>query len=189
LGFAATVCRFVLGEVFLLAGLAKIADRNAFEAATARYGLLPTRLVRPVARWLPILEVAAGGALVVGAGVVYASAALGAALVGFTLVVGLSLVRGETFDCGCRAAGAPRKIGWGVVARNLVLIAAAVVAAIEAPHALALDALVAGSSDSVGSSDAAALLFATALGVLTVVLAGESISLHRATRASGRSGT
>jgi len=189
MGLAATACRFVVGEVFLLAGLAKIADRNAFEAATARYGLLPTRFVRPVARWMPILEVAAGGALLIGAGVVYASAALAGALVAFTAVVGVSLLRGESFDCGCRAAGAPRKIGWGVVIRNLVLIAMAVVAAIEAPHVLALDSLAGGASDSISASDATAILFATGLAVLAVVLAGEAVSLHRAVRASERRAT
>lgn len=45
--------RFVVAFTFLWAALPKLFDTAAFERAVANYGLLPQRLVRPIARWLP----------------------------------------------------------------------------------------------------------------------------------------
>jgi uncharacterized membrane protein YphA (DoxX/SURF4 family) len=182
---AATACRFLVGEVFLLAGLAKLADRKSFESAMIQYGLLPPRLVRPVTRSLPLLELAAGGLLLVGLGLGFVSAAVAGALVLFSVAVAANLLRGMSFDCGCRAPGTPRKIGWAIVARNAALIAMGIVAAIDAPPALALDRLVgAGSSSTVSASDAIALLVATGLGVFILTLVPEAVTLRRLTVAT-----
>jgi uncharacterized membrane protein YphA (DoxX/SURF4 family) len=189
MALAATVCRYVVGVLFLSAGLAKLADRSNFEFAVGRYGLLSPRFVRPAALSLPVLELAAGALLILGLGLVYASVAVTAALVVFTVAIGINLARGESFDCGCRAGGAPRKIGAGVLLRNVVVAAMAVVAAIKAPPALALDAYVGGRSGALSSSDAVALLVAAAVGVLAITLVGEAFSLRRAVAARQGRGT
>jgi putative oxidoreductase len=177
---ASTACRFLVGEVFLLAGLAKLADRKSFETAMIQYGLLPPRLVRPATQALPLLELGGGGLLLVGLGLVFVSTAVAGALVLFSVAVAANLVRGKSFDCGCRAPGAPRKIGWGLIARNAMLVAMGVLAASEAPPVLALDRLTgAGSSSAVGAGDAIALLVATGLGVFVVTLVPDALTLRR----------
>jgi hypothetical protein len=181
---AATGCRFFIGAIFLFAGLAKIGRRAEFAQAVERYDLLPSRLVRPVATWLPRLELIVGALLTGGLGIVYASAAVAGVLTIFSLAIAVNLLRGRTFDCGCVAVGAPRKIGWASVSRNGVLTAMAVLAAAEAPSTLSLDALLPGrTSGSVGTGDAFALLLVAPMLVLALTLVHEAHSVRSAIRA------
>ena len=145
-----------------------------------QYGLLRPRFVGPATRLLPPFELVASVFLLAGLGIAYVSGVLAGALVVFTVAVGINLARGRSFDCGCRAAGAPSKIGWPIVARNGVLIAMAILVAIAAPPVVALDGLLASGSSSVGAGDAVALFVSSALTVFTLTLLPEALSLHRA---------
>jgi uncharacterized membrane protein YphA (DoxX/SURF4 family) len=176
---AALEFRFLIGAIFLFAGLAKLATRPQFAAAVHRYALLPQHLEHPVALWLPFAELLGGLLLLVGLGVVYASAGIAVVLLIFSFAVGISLLRGERFDCGCRALGAPRTIGWPLVGRNALLATMAVLTAIQAPRAFALDAAFGRSASTVSSSDAFALLLAACSSVLVLTLVQEAISLKR----------
>jgi uncharacterized membrane protein YphA (DoxX/SURF4 family) len=186
--YAATVFRFVAGAVFLLAGLAKAARRDEFQDALARYELLPVRWLRPVARWLPAVEIVLGGALLLGFGTRAVAAALAAALVLFSGAVAINLLRGRSFDCGCLAIGAPRRIGWVTIARNVALAAMAVGAAWRPSSTLALDALTPWRpTPSLGSATGIALLLAVLAAVLAATLAEEALRLRTATKnAMGR---
>lgn len=184
MALAATGSRYLLGAIFVFAGLAKLSSRREFTEAIERYGILPHRLIRPVANLLPFFELLSGVLLIVGLGIVFTSAALAATVIAFTIAIGINLARGESFDCGCRALGAPRKIGWAVVGRNVLLAAIAVLTAIEAPAVLALDARFGGrSANAVSSSDAFAVLFSACIAVLAFTLLEEALSLNRAVAA------
>jgi Methylamine utilisation protein MauE len=176
------MARFFLGAVFTLAGAAKMWRRSEFEHAVARYELIPAGRTRLVAEWLPRFELAAGVLLLTGLGVRAAGVAVAAVLVVFSLAVGINLLRGRSFDCGCLGLGAPRKIGWGLVARNVALAACASVAAAVAPSALALDALLPWSTgQSIAARDALALLLTAVAGALAISLFSHAFHLRRAT--------
>jgi uncharacterized membrane protein YphA (DoxX/SURF4 family) len=181
-GFAAVAFRFVLGTVFALAGLAKLPRRAQFEDAVRGYRLVPDRLASPIARWLPVVEVAAGTLLLLGLGTAPVAGLLGVFLVVFTGAVAINLARGRAIDCGCYGAGPARTIGWPTLVRNLGLLAMAVVVAAEAPAAFALDAMLGlGSRHGVSSANAVGLLVAATVAVVGFTAAREALDLRRLT--------
>ena len=182
MGFAAVAFRFVLGTVFALAGLAKLPRGAQFEDAVRGYRLVPDRLAPPIARWLPVLELAAGALLLLGLGTAPVAALLGAVLVVFTGAVAINLARGRAIDCGCYGAGPSRTIGWSTLVRNLGLLAMAVVVTAVAPAAFALDSVLGlGSRHGVSSQDAVGLLVAATVAVLSFSFAREALDLRALT--------
>ena len=180
MGFAAVAFRFVLGTVFALAGLAKLPRRAKFEEAVRGYRLVPERLASPIARWLPVVELAAGTLLLLGLATAPVAALLGAFLVFFAGAVAINLARGRAIDCGCYGAGPARTIGWPTLVRNLGLLAMAVVVAVEAPSAFGLDAVLGlGSRHDVSSRNAVGLLVAATVAVLVFSFAREALDLRR----------
>jgi uncharacterized membrane protein YphA (DoxX/SURF4 family) len=192
--FAAVAFRFVLGTVFALAGLAKLPRRAQFEAAVRGYRLVPDRAVGPIARWLPLVEVAAGGLLLLGLGTAPVAALLAVFLVVFTGAVAINLARGRAIDCGCYGAGPSRTIGRSTLVRNLGLLAMAVVVTAEAPASFGLDAVLGfGSRHGVSSGNAVGLLLGATVAVLAVAVAREAVDLRGLTisytrKASGELG-
>lgn len=179
--------RFIVGFVFLLAGGAKLPRRNEFERAVRAYGLLPSGFVRPVARALPGVEVALGVLMLLGLGTAPVASFVGVTLLAFSLAVALNLARGRDLDCGCFAVGAPRHIGWPLIARNLVLIGmTAAVAAASSPAALSLDEFSSTRGSSVASASAFALAMSAALAVLALTLVGELVRLRSLEAAPAR---
>lgn len=87
--------RFVLASVFILAGLAKLPRRREFEQAVRRYELVPARFARPIATWLPPLELACGLLLVAGLATAPVSLLLASLLCLFTGAVAVNLLRGR----------------------------------------------------------------------------------------------
>jgi hypothetical protein len=116
-----------LALVMLAAAWHKLSDPDAFFGSLAAYGLLPQALVPLVARLLPILEVALAVAILVPVTRPPALLALAALVVLYAVAMAINLLRGRhDIDCGC--GGASHPLSWGLVARNLVLAAAALVA-------------------------------------------------------------
>jgi uncharacterized membrane protein YphA (DoxX/SURF4 family) len=171
-------CRFVLGVVFLLAGLAKLPRLRDFEATVGGYGLLPTRWVPTVARSIPTVELVIGALLLAGFETRWVALATASVLVVFSAAVVVNLARGRELDCGCFAVGAPRRIGWLLVARNIVLVALSIVAVVSVPRVLGLDELIGGGSSGVGDGDAIALLIAAAALVIGAAVVAEALQLR-----------
>lgn len=95
--------RWVLGLVFVYAGLVKLVDPQSFGAVVGGYGLLPVGLVGPVSILLPGLEVLAGLGLVLDA-----RGSLGAILgmtFIFLVVLSYGIWLGLDVDCGCYGPG------------------------------------------------------------------------------------
>jgi hypothetical protein len=143
----ACVLRAALAVVLAGAAVHKLRDPAAFRAALAAYRLLPAPAVTPAAALLVAAELAAAGALL-GAlrhEPLRVAALGGAALLGlYGAAIAVNLRRGRRhIDCGCAGPGARRPIHEALVARNAVLAALALGAALPAGgRALgALDAL------------------------------------------------
>jgi uncharacterized membrane protein YphA (DoxX/SURF4 family) len=127
--WVATVARWVLGGVFLVAGALKLPDPDAAVRAVRAYRLLPEPLVAPVAFGLPVLEIAVGLALVAGVFVRTAAVAGAALLVVFLAGVGSAWARGLQIDCGCFGGGGEVAAGETAypaeVVRDVALLAVA----------------------------------------------------------------
>ena len=59
--------RLTAAGIWLFAGITKLADLDGFRAQVAAYQVLPHALVSPFSYGLPLVEVAIGGYLLVGA--------------------------------------------------------------------------------------------------------------------------
>ena len=130
----------VLAAVFGTAGPPKLAARDAFAGVLANYRLLPDRLVTPVALVLPGLEIAVALGLLLPA--TRPPAALGACLLLllFAAAMAVNLLRGRSdIDCGCAIGLLRERIGWPLVARNLLLAVVALLLAWGRPVARALE--------------------------------------------------
>jgi uncharacterized membrane protein YphA (DoxX/SURF4 family) len=126
----------LLAGIFLPSALSKLRAIDELEGIVADYRLLPEPLVRPVARALPIVEIAAG-LLLLWPGTRAAGAILAIALLLlFVAAMAINLARGRReIDCGCFLGRQKERIGWRLVARNLLLVALAAPLALVEPAA------------------------------------------------------
>jgi hypothetical protein len=122
----AAICVALTAALLLHAAAAKAGDLALFEQHLAAYGV-PPRLLGSAARLLPAAEGLTVIALLSpwrGAG-----AALAAALLLlYAAAMAWQRLHGRVLDCGC--GGAPLRVSWALVARNLVLAAIAAAAAV-----------------------------------------------------------
>ena len=93
--------QFVLAALFVVAGLAKIADPPGFAHEIHNYRILPGAAVNVVALVLPWLEVVTGVALFLGICRRTAAQIFGVLLLVFIVALGVNLARGRPVDCGC----------------------------------------------------------------------------------------
>lgn len=121
----------------------KLADHLMFRATLADYGLLPERAVAPAAMGLALAEALIAIGLVIPQSRVPAAFAAAALLSVYAWAIAVNLRRGHvTIDCGCGGPG--HGLSWFLVARNVGLVAVALLAAMTAAARPlgALDALV-----------------------------------------------
>jgi hypothetical protein len=122
--------RLCLGLLFATAASHKLRDPHAFRDTLERYELLPAAFVGPVGVALM------GGELVIAFTVLFLHVACiaGAAVLAlYTVAIALNLARGRTdLGCGCMGPAASAPISGWLVLRNVVLLAAAVVASFPA---------------------------------------------------------
>jgi hypothetical protein len=116
-----------LALVMFAAAWHKFSEADEFAGALADYRLLPQPAVALVARVLPVVEVLIGTGVLIPATRVWALIALTALVSLYALAIGINLGRGRhDIDCGC--GGESHPLSWGLVLRNLVLGAAALIA-------------------------------------------------------------
>jgi hypothetical protein len=117
-----------LALVVFAAALHKLTQPAAFAGALAAYRLLPPRAVAAAARLLPLAEAALGVGILLPLTRMSSLVALAALLALYAAAMAINLARGRRdIDCGC--GGAVQPLSWGLVARNSVLVAAALLAA------------------------------------------------------------
>jgi uncharacterized membrane protein YphA (DoxX/SURF4 family) len=112
--------RVALGAIFVAAGALKLGDPLAFARVIDAYAILPERLVTLVAAVLPWIEIAAGGALIVGRWSTGGALVVLALLAAFLVVAGVTLARGLDPECGCFGPGS-RRVGAGLIVQDVIL--------------------------------------------------------------------
>ncbi len=138
------VIRLLLAAVFATAAVAKLAGGSSLVETLQAFGV-STRVARPTAMLLPLVELAVAAALVPATTARYGAFGAAGLLAVFTAAVAYQLLRGRQPACNCfgRLMAAP--IGPGTIARNVVLLAAACFVARggQAPSPTPLQAIVA----------------------------------------------
>ena len=95
------VARLLLGAIFVVAAVPKIADPPSFAHMVSNYTIIPPGFVNSAALLLPWIEMLAGIALVVGIFRQTAAKLVGILLVVFVLGIGINLARDHAVQCGC----------------------------------------------------------------------------------------
>jgi uncharacterized membrane protein YphA (DoxX/SURF4 family)/peroxiredoxin len=129
---ALVLARLCLAAVFIVAGVAKLADRQGTRQALADFNV-PRRLADPLLLLLPAAELAVATALVFPTTARWGAA--GSLVLLALFVVGLTRVlrRGEAPDCHCFGQVHSKPASWVTVARNLVLALLAAYVALAGP--------------------------------------------------------
>jgi putative oxidoreductase len=120
-------CRVVLGALFIWAAVTKLPDMAAFAQDVANYRVVPPALVPFVASAVVGIEILAGAALVIGWMARPAAMVIAGLLTVFIAFISQALLRGIDLRCGCFGGDEPAS--WWTVARDLAMLAAAVLVA------------------------------------------------------------
>jgi hypothetical protein len=117
-----------LALVLFAAAWHKLSEPEVFAGALQAYALLPAAGVMPAARLLPWVEIATGVGLLIPATRAPALAMFACLILLYAAAMALNLWRGRRqIDCGC--GGDAHPLSWGLVLRNGVLAAAALLVA------------------------------------------------------------
>ncbi len=118
-----TLCRLVLGGIFIYAGLAKIAHPHEFAKIIANYAILPDFLVTLPALVLPWLELIAGIFLLIGFWARSSALLLSLLLLVFMAALGFNALRGINVSCGCFSTSASdTENAYVLVFRDLLIL-------------------------------------------------------------------
>lgn len=118
------LARLILAGVFLVAGIAKLADRNGSASAIEGFGI-PQRLANPLGTLLPIAEIAVAMLLLPAPTARWGAVGALALLLAFIGGIGVNLARGRQPDCHCFGQLHSEPAGWPTIARNSALAAVA----------------------------------------------------------------
>jgi uncharacterized membrane protein YphA (DoxX/SURF4 family)/peroxiredoxin len=129
---ALVIARLGLAAVFVVAGVAKLADRPGTRQALANFDV-PARLVDPFALLLPLAELAAATALVFPTTARWGATGSLVLLALFAVGLTRALRRGEAPDCHCFGQLHSKPASWTTVARNVVLALPAAYVALTGP--------------------------------------------------------
>ena len=125
-GWFLVTLRWVLGLIFLYAGIAKWRASQDFADSIASFWLLPNAAINVLALSLPYFEILTACLLLTGwrkhvgaLAVIVMTSVFAAAMVS-------ALAKGLTVDCGCFGGGTPSRLHtWTSLGRDLLLLVAA----------------------------------------------------------------
>lgn len=118
------VASLVLGAVFVVSGVTKVAAPTQWRAQSADLGV-----PGPVATVVPFVELAVGALLVAQLARSFAAMVAALLLVAFTFLLIVRLAQGRRPPCACFGTLSTKPIGWTNVVRNVVFLALAGVVA------------------------------------------------------------
>lgn len=118
------IVRFILGSIFIIAGIPKILDTASFATAVYNYHLLPDTFINLFAIILPWLEVIIGGMLILGIWMPGAVILYNLLMVAFIGALSFNTARGLDISCGCFSTDSSDIIGKGTIFRDLIIFCA-----------------------------------------------------------------
>lgn len=124
LDVALLLTRSLLAGVFVVAGAAKLADREGTRRAVANFGV-PAPLASPFAALLPLAELVVAAALIPAFTAWWGAVGALALLLLFCAGIAANLARGREPECRCFGQLRAEPAGWKTLGRNGVLAALA----------------------------------------------------------------
>src|SRR5438270_5390925 len=118
------IVRLLLAVVFLVAGLAKLADLAGSRQALRDFGV-PARLANPFGVLLPLAELAVVVALLLPISAWWGGLGSLILLLLFVAGIGYNLAQGRQPDCHCFGQLHSAPAGWPTLMRNVMLAALA----------------------------------------------------------------
>jgi len=119
---ALLLSRFLIGTVFIVASIDKIASPAVFAASVEAYRMLPLWSVNFLALVIPWLELICGILLLTGVYLRGSSVIMAAFLVIFIAAISSAILRHLTIDCGCFGSGVSSPVSWLRVAEDAGLL-------------------------------------------------------------------
>ncbi len=113
--------RWILGLVFVVAAIDKIAAPEIFAGSIEAYKILPVPVINLFALVIPWIELLCGLFLLAGVRLRASAFLVSALLVVFLFAIISAIVRNLNIDCGCFGAHAT-PVGWKKVAENVALL-------------------------------------------------------------------
>lgn len=139
-----TIGRLFVGSLLIIAGLLKIrAGSQWFLQNILAFSLVKGKLAWFLAQWLPWIEILCGGLLFIGLMVPLITVASFTLLLGFTLVVISTFLRGASVNCGCfgeRHDSKSAQVRWAVAYRNFMLTGILVLVYLGGTTSISVDA-------------------------------------------------
>lgn len=105
------IIRFVLGGLFIAAGVIKLHDPEAFTVVIKAFGLVPDDVVGPLSIALPIIEILAGTGMIFD--LPLSLHGMTVLLVFFMAVLLYGMHLGLDIDCGCYGPEDPESRAFG----------------------------------------------------------------------------
>ncbi len=116
------ISRAILGFVFIVAAVEKVAQPEVFAASIIAYKILPVALVNIFALIVSWTELLSGILLITGYRVRASSAILTGLLVVFIVAILSAMARGMTIDCGCFGGAGGTTVGWFKILEDMGLL-------------------------------------------------------------------
>jgi thiol-disulfide isomerase/thioredoxin/uncharacterized membrane protein YphA (DoxX/SURF4 family) len=113
--------RVALAAVFVIAGLAKLADRPGSRTALSEFGV-PGGLNGILAIGLPLAELAVAASLLAGSTARFGAGAAVGLLLAFSAAITATLLRGGEVECHCFGGLGSGPLRWNALIRNLLLV-------------------------------------------------------------------
>lgn len=144
--------RVAAASVWMVAGIAKLPQIDAFRTLVERYGILPHVLAAPFALVLPFLEIGLG--LYLAAGLfVRGTAVVGTLLFAvFLAAQAQAWARGLTLDCGCFGAAVQSMVGPLTILRDFLLGVPTFLMMVFPARHFSLDSRLFGARDAFGGA-------------------------------------
>jgi thiol-disulfide isomerase/thioredoxin len=122
MGIALLLARIVLSALFLLAGIAKLADLPGSRKSLEDFGLA-SWLAKPFGFLLPLVELTVGILLLTSRGAWWGACVAVGLLLIFIAAISFNLVLGRAPDCHCFGQLHSKPVGWSTLLRDALLTA------------------------------------------------------------------
>ena len=121
INYLIALTRIYLALVFIVSGLDKINNLDAFAISIENYRLFPTQIINIFAITIPWIELISGAFLLLGIYIKENSIIIASLLFVFTTAVIIAVARGLDIDCGCQGTFDGQKVGLLKIIENVSL--------------------------------------------------------------------
>jgi uncharacterized membrane protein YphA (DoxX/SURF4 family) len=116
------IVRFILGAIFIAAGIPKIIDTASFAGVVYNYHLLPDMVINIFAITLPWIEVIIGSLLIMGIWMPGTVIFYNLLMIAFISALTLNTARGIDISCGCFGSEPGDIIDMNTIFRDIVIL-------------------------------------------------------------------